>query len=112
MFKENKEDFREWLIEDKGLSSRAAGNILSRCKRLDGIVLESLHSSISSPESYLIALKKIKEYAKIEKQSAKTQYTLTATLRAAMKKYCEFINPETFEKYPNAYSLLRLKSLP
>ena len=110
MFNENKEEFRKWLIEDKKISHRAAGDILSRCKRLDNIVLDSLQISVSSPESYLIALKEIKEYAVIDKQNKKTQYALTATLRAAMKKYCEYMNPQTFEQYPDTYSLIRSES--
>ena len=109
MFKENKEEFRKWLIEDRKLSRRAAGDILSRCKRLDNTVLDSLQISVSSPESYLIALKEIRDYAVIDKQAIKSQYALTATLRAAMKKYCEYMNPQTFEQYPDAYSLIRLE---
>lgn len=105
MFEENKEDFRKWLIEDKKLSSRVAGDVLSRCKRLNKTILEDIDLSISSPESYLASLKEIKDYSKRGKQSAKTQYALDATLIAAMKKYCEYKNPHTFQNYPNGYSI-------
>lgn len=104
MFEDNKEDFRKWLIEDKKLSSRVAGDILSRCKRLNKAVLESIDLSISSPESYLTSLKEIKDYSTHGNKSVKAQYALNATLIAAMKKYCEYRNPHTFQDYPNGYS--------
>ena len=107
MFKDNKEDFRKWLIEDKKLSSTVAGNVVSRCKRLDSIVLESIDLSVSTPEVYLKSLQEIREYAKSEKENKKTRYTLNATLNAAMKKYCEYMNPQTFKNYPDAYVLIK-----
>ncbi|MGP9750089.1 hypothetical protein [Psychrobacter sp. AOP31-B2-9] len=107
MFKENKEDFRQWLIEEKGLSAKVTGDILSRCKRLDKCISQSIEEAVSSPQSYLIALKDIGTYATLNKQTAKSQYNLTATLRAAIRKYCEYRNPETFECYPSGNSLSR-----
>lgn len=110
MFKDHKEDFRKWLVEDKNLSKTVAGNIVSRCKRLNNIVLESIDFSVSTPEVYLESLQEIREYAKYEKENKKTRYALNATLSAAMKKYCEYRNPQTFTKYPDAYDLIRIKN--
>lgn len=107
MFIENKEGFRQWLIKDKGLSAKASGDILSRCKRLDKCISQSIEEAVSSPQSYLIALKDIKTYAMLNKRTAKSQHNLAATLRAAIRKYCEYRNPETFERYPSGMSLSR-----
>lgn len=107
MYGEDKEHFRNWLLVDKGLSAKACGDTLSRCKRLNEHVLKSIDEAVFTPESYLVALKTIKEYAVSEKENEKTQYDLTSTLRGAMKKYCEFKNPNTYECYPNGYSLSR-----
>lgn len=109
MFEENKEGFRKWLIKDKKLSTRVAGDVLSRCKRLNNAVLESIDLSVSTPEVYLESLHEIKEYTKREKESQKARYNLNATLNAAMKKYCEYMNPQTFKNYPNVYVLIRNK---
>lgn len=107
MFEENRENFRQWLIDDKGLSLKASGDVICRCKRLDSEVIKSIDLSISSPEFYLMALKDIKTYAIANKTNKQTQYTLMSTLRAAMKKYCEYVNPKKFEQYPNGYSISR-----
>lgn len=105
MIKQNKKKFREWLVLEKQLSPRAASDIISRCTRLERTILESLDLSVSSPELYLIALKDIKKYAANTVNDTKSQNTLTGTLRAAIRKYCEYMNPTTFEKYPTAYNL-------
>lgn len=110
MFEENKEEFRKWLIEDKKLSKRVAGDVLSRCKRLNNAVLDSIDLSVSTPEVYLQSLQEIREYTKREKQNQKTRYNLNATFSAAMKKYCEYINPQTFKSYPDAYVLIKNKN--
>lgn len=107
MFEEKTELFRKWLIEDKGLSNKTSGDIISRCKRLNDYVLPSIDDAVSSPESYLVALKAISSYALANKQDKNTQYGLISSLRSSIKKYCEYKNPNTFECYPNGHSLSR-----
>ena len=107
MFEENKEDFRKWIIEDRGLSTKLATDIICRCRRLDKQVLSSLDEAVLSPQSYLVALKDINAYAIDISQERKKQSLLINTLRGAMKKYCEYVNPESFECYPNGNSLSR-----
>lgn len=107
MFEEKKELFRKWLIEDKGFSTKVAGDVISRCRRLDKQVLSSLDEAVLSPQSYLVALKDINTYAIDMNQEKKKETLLINTLRVAMKKYCEYINPESYECYPNGNSLSR-----
>lgn len=107
MFLDIKEDFRDWLVNEKGLSVKVSRDIQSRCKRLDTEVLESIDFAISSPEFYLQALKNIRSYAIANNGSKSTQYAMTSTLRAALRKYCEYRNPESFNLYPNGYSLTK-----
>ncbi|MCD9472917.1 hypothetical protein [Photobacterium phosphoreum] len=105
MFIERKEDFREWLIEQKGISRRVAGNIISRCKRLDEEVLGSIDLSVSSVDNYLSALSMIKSYSLANKSKDSAKYAMSASLRAAIRKYCEYRNPDDILRFPNAYHL-------
>lgn len=105
MFCEHKEDFRYWLIEVNKLSIKSAGDIISRCRRLEAEVLDSIDLSVSTPEHYSNALKKIKNYAILNKKTIKAQYNLTKSYRAALKKYCQYVKPDTYEQYPSGYSI-------
>lgn len=102
-----KEDFRTWLVTDKGLSIKVSRDIQCRCKRLDSEILESIDFAVSSPEFYLQALKDIRSYAIANNRNKSSQYAMTSTLRAALRKYCEYCNPESFSLYPNGYSLTK-----
>lgn len=105
MFENDRDAFKEWLLHEKKLSPKVSGDHLCRCKRLHSGIIEPLHLVVSSPEQYVIALKKIKLYAVNKSTTKQEQYNLTCSLIAALKKYCEFKNPENFEKYPNGYSV-------
>lgn len=105
MFQNNQEEFRQWLIKEKGLSDRVAGDTISRCRRLNKEVIGSIDRSVSSTESYLSALREIGAYSIKNKEKYSSQYTLGSSLRVALKKYCEFINPTTHKNYPNIYSI-------
>ncbi|MDD9200691.1 hypothetical protein [Aliivibrio sp. S2MY1] len=105
MFDNEKDAFKEWLIHEKKLSLKVSGDHLCRCKRLNNGIIEPIHLAVSSSERYVIALKKIKQYAVNESKTKQQQYNLTCSLIASLKKYCEFKNPEKIEEYPNGYSV-------
>ena len=105
MFDSDKESFRRWLKEEKQLSNRVVGDIISRCNRLDKQVLVSISESVSSISNYVIALHDIEDYAEKNKQKKASQKALAATLRSAIRKYCEFVNPDTYQDYPTKYYL-------
>lgn len=105
MFTDLKEEFRLWLINECGLSKKSASDVVCRCNRLDRKVLESLDSAVLSVSNYTVAMKDIKNYAILNKKANQTKYTLTSTLRLAMRKYCEFRNPEEFHLYPRGYNV-------
>ncbi|MGF7411294.1 hypothetical protein [Providencia rettgeri] len=105
MFNECKEDFRSWLIQQNKLSIKSAGDIISRCRRLEVEVLDSIDLSVSTPELYADALKKIKNYAVLNKKTLRAQYNLTKSYRAALKKYCQYVKPDAHEHYPSGYSI-------
>lgn len=105
MFNESKEEFRTWLVKHNNISVKAAGDIVCRCNRLDHEVLESIDLSVSSTALYADALKQIKVYAIANKVDSKSQYNLTRSYRAALKKYCQYVNPETYVQYPTGYSI-------
>ncbi|KJG15289.1 hypothetical protein [Photobacterium angustum] len=99
------DDFKAWLMDEKGLSKKVASDIVSRCKRLDSDILESIDDSINSIDNYLLALSIIKKYAMQNSVSIKGQYALSSSLRSAMRKYCEFRKPSEINRYPNGYNL-------
>ncbi|MEZ8918554.1 hypothetical protein AB4622_07500 [Vibrio splendidus] len=105
MFSEIKEDFREWLIVKKGVSKRVAGDTISRCKRLDEEILDSIDLAVSSVDNYLLAMSKIKHYARENGTENGAKYAMTGCLRSAMRKYCEYRNPEDISYFPSAYNL-------
>lgn len=105
MFDSDKESFRRWLREEKQLSNRVVGDIVSRCNRLDKQVLTSISESVSSISNYIAALNDIEDYAKKNKHEKSSQQSLAATLRGAIRKYCEFVNPDTYEEFPTKYYL-------
>lgn len=105
MFEKDKEEFRKWLVCNKNLSLKVSGDHLCRCKRLHNGIIEPLHLAVSSPDNYVIALKKIKKYGIEKSKTKQEQYNLTCSLTASLKKYCEFKNPNNFENYPNGYSV-------
>ncbi len=108
MYTDIKEDFRAWLIEDKGLSAKAAGDVLCRCKRLDsGILSANIDIAISTPKDYLQALQDVGQYASVNRSSKTSIYSMAGVLRSALRKYCEFCNPDSFAYYPTAHSIPR-----
>lgn len=107
MFVENREKFRDWLINYKGLSKRCASDVLCRCNRLNKQVLKSIDSAVSSPNLYSVALKEINIYAIQNSNETKQQTTLIITLTNAIKKYCEYKNPKTYEIFPSRTSILK-----
>lgn len=105
MFLELKEDFREWLIVKKRISKRTAGDTISRCKRLDEEVLDSIDLAVSSVDNYLLAMSKIKHYARENRVEKSAKYAMKGSLMSAMRKYCEYRNPEDISYFPSAYQL-------
>lgn len=105
MFSEVKEDFREWLIVKKGVSKRVAGDTISRCKRLDEEVLDSIDLAVSSVDNYLLAMAEIKNYARANGAKNGAKYAMRGCLRSAMRKYCEYRNPEKISYFPSAHNL-------
>ena len=105
MYYELIDDFKSWLVKEKGLSKKVASDIVSRCKRLDNDILDSIDNSVESIDNYMIALEIIKKYAACNSFSIKGQYALSSSLRSAMRKYCEFRKPSEITRYPNGYNL-------
>ncbi len=106
MYIDLKEDFKKWLVDEKGLSIKVAGNVLCRCKRLNNEILQcSIDQAVSTPQHYLQALIEVGQYAVANSSSNSSRYAMTGSLRCALKKYCEYRNPNTYSFYPTANSI-------
>jgi hypothetical protein len=96
-------EFKTWLIETNRLSPKAAGDIVSRLRRISNHIEVNIETAISSEESFIVLLKQIKSYSINHSTSKNSAYTLSATLKSALRKYAIFRHPKNAKKYLNLY---------
>jgi hypothetical protein len=96
-------NFEHWLQEELGYTKKAAKDCVSRCKRIEIELVLMLPDAISSQENFDVLMKDIQIYAQEKTTTKQAAYTLTATLRAAARKYADYKYPQKSGKYKTAH---------
>lgn len=96
-------NFEHWLQEELGYSNKAAKDCISRCKRIEKELVVMLTEATSSQEKFDMLMKEIQIYAQEKTTTKQSAYTLTATLRAAARKYADYKYPQRSGKYKTAH---------
>jgi hypothetical protein len=95
----DKDVFISWLQEEKKLEYKSSKDCYYRCARVEKISKKSIELLLTSEEGFLELIRLIHQYSVQNNMEKKTAYALTGTLRAAIKKYGEFKNPNSASIY-------------
>ena len=96
----DKDKFVSWLMQERSISERVAGDYFSRCKRVESELNLDLSKDLSTASTYVETMLLIRKYAHSLPNSKVATYSLTGGLRGAVKKYAEFKFPTKSLMYP------------
>lgn len=102
-FEKERNDFEYYLIDTYGYSKKAAKDCVSRCRRIETHVSSDLSKSVSNEKEYESLIIQIQQYSSSACNQKELAYSLTATLRAAAKKYALYLFPQKASNYPTAH---------
>lgn len=89
-----KNEFRSWLISEKKLSTKVAGDIVSRCKRVERRLEVQLLAEFESNESFSALMRAIGDSCKLDCQTSDQAYNRAYALRHGVRKLLEFHCPD------------------
>ncbi|EJG0483225.1 hypothetical protein REH77_02215 [Vibrio alginolyticus] len=98
--------FENWLISYSALSPKVAKDTKSRVNRIHKSICSELEQEIASKEGYLKLLAKIQVYSEQNTTTKAACYSLTGSLRSALKKFTIYKHPELSENLPTAHGNL------
>lgn len=101
-FIEDLRQFECWMLEQEQLSPKVTKDIKSRVKRVKTNICPDLEQLVSSHDGYIQVFDEIKSYAQGNTKTVASCYSLTGTLRAAVKKYVRYKHPELSNDLPYA----------
>jgi len=96
----DKDNFVSWLIQERSVSKRVAGDYFSRCKRVESELNLDLSIDLSTASTYVETMLLIGKYANSLPNSKIATYSIKSGLRGAVKKYAEFKFPTKSLMYP------------
>lgn len=96
-------DFRSWLINEAGLSSKVSYDVISRLRRISEEIESDLDIAISSEVEFVKLLRKIRAYSNKHSSNVRSAYSLSATLKSSLRKYALFKQPEKSKNYLHLY---------
>ena len=103
LFQEN--EFRNWLLNEKGMTHRVISDYVSRCKRVQNIFEITLNSSIKTEKRYISIMEDINSSHFLKNLKNANFKSVAATLRLAVRTYAIFLLGEKAIKYPKCYSI-------
>lgn len=86
--------FRDWLKNDKKLSTKVACDVISRCKKVERDLEIDLIQHFSTDVSYLKLMRAIGNHCKQNCATAAETHSKTAALRYSVRRLLEFHSPE------------------
>jgi len=84
-------EFRKWLISTKGISLKGAGDLVSRCRRVERDLKLSLDSSLHSKDGMEKIQAKIRLNAAKMASEGADQGQLVTSLKGAVRRYWEYL---------------------
>ena len=93
------QNFRSWLIRDKKLSVKAAGDVISRCKRVEQSLDVHLIGRFESNESFSALMRAISDFCKLDCQTSEKACNRANALRHAVRKLLEFHCPDKARQF-------------
>lgn len=100
----DQKDFVDWL-KTQGLSSRAASDYASRCKRVERIFQISLNKELINVDKFTSLMVDIQKYAKETANTRNAAYNISGTLRLAVRKFALYLLGNKALSYPMNHSL-------
>lgn len=82
-------EFREWLGREKCLADKPAGDVISRCRRIERDMEVSLARACRSDRSFVQLLHDLK--TRVEEYSSGPSRNVYGPLRRAARLYSEFL---------------------
>lgn len=110
-FNDIQESFREWLIQS-GLSEKLAGDVLSRCRRIERELSISLIDLVETKEKYLILMTRIHSFSFAVTITSKAAYAIRSNFYRASRLFAKFVIGDTSSTYPNGYTFRKIKATP
>ncbi len=98
--KDIKARFEEWLQADQGLSKKVAQDCYSRCKRVEENIDPNLMKNISSEEGFKKVMEDIQVFSVNSCNVKSKAYSMSATLRLAVRKLANYYYPKESKNYP------------
>ena len=93
------DQFKQWLIVEKKQSKKVAGDIVSRCKRIERELGFGLLESFSSNDAYIDLMRAIRDKFRRPSEQPSAAYSRTSTLRHSVRKLLEFSDPEKLRHF-------------
>ena len=84
-------EFLYWLKERKRLKKKSAGDVISRCKRIERTFEIELDSTLKNQKGYNTLYKKLMDKSDLYLKKGSNKATAVAVLRRAAKHYFEFL---------------------
>ena len=80
----DKDEFFSWLMQDRSISKRVAGDYFSRCKRVESELNLDFSIDLSTDSTYVETMLLIRKYAHSLPNSKVATYFLISGLRSAI----------------------------
>lgn len=98
--------FEHWLLSNHNISPKVAKDMKSRVNRIHKSICSELEQKIASQEGYLELLAKIQVYSEQNTKTKTACYSLTGSLRSALKKFTCYKYPKLSNSLPTAHGNL------
>ena len=87
----NEREFRQWLTETKGFKQKSAGDILSRCRRVERVLGISLREELSQPADVEDIRQKLRQNQAAYLDPKTNPIYAVAVLQRAVNLYGEYL---------------------
>ncbi|WP_273009191.1 hypothetical protein [Alcanivorax sp.] len=96
---EDRASFKNWLIDVKGMTPKAAGDVVSRCKRVKRELGASFDDAFRSEDNFVSLMEMIAQYSYRTTADHIAAQRKTATLRTSVRRLLEYKSPRKVEKF-------------
>ncbi len=97
------ETFRSWLVDSRGVSKRVAGDIISRCRRIQKVTGVDLSEAVVRKSSFDLLMDNLDEFILETTENIQRRQTLAGSLRYATRLYAKFLAGTKPSKYLDTY---------
>jgi hypothetical protein len=97
------QDFREWLTQSYGVSLTVAGDVISRCRRVERLTALELQQAVRRKKSFDALIEALDDSIRAISNISRKRARLAASHRYAVRLYARFLANSRTQEHSTPY---------